>query len=327
MHEAVIDRVDDSLEARRRRLRLAGALVELGVVAGQHGHHVHGAGPSSTCRRVTQLCSARAAGADLLVELDVAGGVDDPAPLVMGDLAVVVEAEVAVEEDRPEDLEHVGRVVPGKLAEQVVLSVVHLARVAPVLGRHLAPRVVDGEAQVVRRVVVPHRRRADGGRAGLPRAWLGVDVPERHVDLRLAQPRRARRDRARVDLVGRGARRVRSLRVVGAVAGNVGLEDVRAGDADARRRRRQVGDADRDRVHGGREGDGRVAVDPETEPEVAGVDLFGRPGRTPEIVAGAVVLGPVGRVVRRGGGKVRAHLGARLQQVHLVVADRARNEA
>ena len=132
--EALVDRAgaqrrDDPLEgADRVVLRAAGGRVRgravgavadvvLGVAAGHDhqqvgvrrpGRHVAG----DAARRAAPAC------ADLLVELDVAGGVDDRAALVVDDLAVAVEADVAVEEDRPVDLEHARGAVPGQLAHE-----------------------------------------------------------------------------------------------------------------------------------------------------------------------------------------------------------------
>ena len=183
------------------RLRLGAALVVLGVAAGEHDHHVLG--------RIPVLHAGgdaggapRAAGAHELVELEVVRRVDDAAALVVGDGAVVVEAEVAVDVDRALDLEHVGDVVPGKLADEVPERVVHLARVAGVVGRDLGGArhavVEDG-------VGVEPAGEATCG-AVVVRPGLGVVVPVGEVDRRLRQVLRRRPDRVGPDLVHGGAR-------------------------------------------------------------------------------------------------------------------------
>ena len=81
---------------------------------------------------VDAVVGAVAAGADDVVELDVTGCIDDAATLVVDELAVVVEAHVAVDEDRAEDLHDVRDVVPGDLAQEVVPRVLVLAGVTRV---------------------------------------------------------------------------------------------------------------------------------------------------------------------------------------------------
>ena len=116
-------------------------------------------------------------------------------------------------------------------------------------------------------------------------------------------------------MVGRGAGRVRRVRVVGARAGDVGRGDRRDGGADAVRVRRVL-DRDRDVVE--RRGVARAAgvvVDREANAEAGVVDVGPCPGRSPQVGCAPVVHGAVGGAVRgAGGGLVGSDGGAGLEE-------------
>ena len=216
----------------------------------------------------------------------------------------VVEAEVAVDEDRAENLEDMGRVVPGELAEERAARGRRrpdLAGVVGVVRRHLAVDVdalvgagrVAGRALVrrrsaQRRVVVEEVGRQAGTRvrAEVLRARHRVRPPVVEVDLGHREggvgARRCGRDRARVHVVGRGARRVRHAGVVGARAADVRLENRRAGGADPVRVV-VIRDRDRDVVERCGGARGRDVLRREAKAEVCRVQVGGGPGRAPEI--------------------------------------------